>query len=554
MSKNDKKGAAESLEAAEKILIEFVISEGYSRNDQLEIIRRWNNLPISVAFYRLVAGDSVGKVLQSLEMSRSILWNRTLNRRVETELLQNKHPDLFEKFQELKLQLSPDDSDKRQKALKDSGIFSESTGLRNKGHLKLAQKYAEVLELIRRQTGFENFLLPLPDQERIQRLANQGPIVMIIHSGNSSSVCLALIIKETEITSLTLPNFGDQDCAAQFQKFKEALALQELDSQRASQTLEEVLKWMWTAAAEPILEHLGYTSTSTAARESKGERLPRIWWVTSGWVNILPIHAAGDHTRELVEGEKCSVIDRVISSYTPTLSALEYTRLCMEKMTSSQVSSSPTETPTALLVAMPKTDSLPNLPNTHTEVEAVGQTITPYVNLSKFEGSQATKTKIDQALRHCSIAHFACHGKINPKNPINSRLCLQDHRRMPLTVGVLMAMDINNCQLAYLSACESAVNKDMRLKEEGLHLSGALQMAGVPNTVATWWEISDAVSVTVAKEFYEGLVGKGILNVGMAAEALHAVTLRLRNGYLKERRRGEEFSALIWGAYVHFGP
>jgi CHAT domain-containing protein len=117
-----------------------------------------------------------------------------------------------------------------------------------------------------------------------------------------------------------------------------------------------------------------------------------------------------------------------------------------------------------------------------------------------------------------------------------------------------MAMDINNCQLAYLSACESAVNKDMRLKEEGLHLSGALQMAGVPNTVATWWEISDAVSVTVAKEFYEGLVGKGILNVGMAGEALHAVTLRLRNGYLKERRRGEEFSALIWGAYVHFGP
>ena len=117
-----------------------------------------------------------------------------------------------------------------------------------------------------------------------------------------------------------------------------------------------------------------------------------------------------------------------------------------------------------------------------------------------------------------------------------------------------MAMNIDNCKLAYLSACESAVNKDMRLKEEGLHLSGALQMAGVPNTVATWWEISDEVSVTVAKEFYEGLVDKGKLEVGMTAEALHTVTLRMRNGRLKERRREEALSALLWGAYVHFGP
>jgi CHAT domain-containing protein len=186
-----------------------------------------------------------------------------------------------------------------------------------------------------------------------------------------------------------------------------------------------------------------------------------------------------------------------------------------------------TEVPTALLVVMPKTDGAPRLPYTRTEVEAVGKILMPYLNLSKFEGREATKPNIVRALRHCSIAHFACHGKVNATNPIDSRLCLRDHQHAPLTVEVLMAMRIDNCQLVYLSACESAVSKDMRLKEERLHLSGALQMAGVPNTVATWWEISDVVGVTVAREFYNGLVRRDLLDVGMAAEALHAVTLGL---------------------------
>jgi CHAT domain len=552
--KEDRKGASESFQAAEKLLIEFIISDGYHRNEQLRLIRKWSNVPINVAFYRLLAGDSVRKIVQSLEMSRSIIWNRTLNRRIETNTLKEKHPKLFEQFHQLKLQMNPEIPEKQQLAAKDLGTFEGMEDLtslyasENSSRLKLAQKYAEVLELIRKQTGFESFLRPLPDEDRIQRLSNQGPIVMIIHSGGDKGLCYALIITETETASIYLPDFADQECATQFKKLKDSLALQSLDPKKSSQTLEEVLKWVWTAAAEPVLEHLGFTTSSTEAILSKGECRPRIWWVSSGWVNVFPIHAAGDHARALADGEKCSVIDRVISSYTPTISALEYTRLCMTKMTTSQINNPaiPLESPVALLVAMPETEGLSKLPNTRAEVEAVGHTLSPYFSITKLEGGQATKPTVVQALRHCSIAHFACHGKIDDTNPIESRLCLRDHRRKgrPLTVEVLMAMDMDNCQLAYLSACKSAVNKDMRLREEGLHLSGALQMAGVPNTVATWWEISDVVSVTVAANFYENLVRKNSLDINKAAEALHTVTLGLRN----------KLDVLLWGAYVHFGP
>ena len=553
-SKNNKKGAAESMKAAEKIFIDFVVSDGYYRSEQLRIIRRWSKLPTSAAVFRLLAGDSVGDVVQSLENGRSIIWNRVLNRRAETDLLKEKHPKFYGKFSQLQLLLSPDDSKEREKAVEESNLLTDF-GLREnreKGRFMLAKQNDEVLELIRRQTGFENFLCPLPDKERFQRLASQGPIVMIIHT---SSLCLALIITKTEITTLALPNFGEEECAAQFEKFKHALNIQEQAPQIASPMLDKVLKWMWTAAAEPILEHLSFTNTSTTARLSKGESRPRMWWVSSGWVNVLPIHAAGDHQCALSEeGKKCSVIDRVISSYTPTLSALEYTRRCREKMTSSLTPSSPTEERTALLIAMPETDHAKDLPNTRAEVDEVGRILESHLKLSIFEGKQATKDKTVRALHHCTIAHFACHGQISPANPVRSRLCLQDHRHHPLTVGVLMAMDIENCQLAYLSACESAVNKDMKLKEEGLHLSGALQMAGVPNTVATFWEISDAESVRIAREFYGGLVKRDMLDVGRAAEALHAVTLGVRNGRLKETRWEGRLSALIWGAYVHFGP
>ena len=49
-----------------------------------------------------------------------------------------------------------------------------------------------------------------------------------------------------------------------------------------------------------------------------------MWWCPTGPLTILPIHAAGHHA-DSVSGTtptKQSVLDRVVSSYAPTLSAL----------------------------------------------------------------------------------------------------------------------------------------------------------------------------------------------------------------------------------------
>src|SRR5277367_5684389 len=56
-----------------------------------------------------------------------------------------------------------------------------------------------------------------------------------------------------------------------------------------------------------------------SSHQTESNRPPRIWWCATGLLAFLPIHAAGDYDTQEV-GEKVS--DYVVSSYTPTLTAI----------------------------------------------------------------------------------------------------------------------------------------------------------------------------------------------------------------------------------------
>ena len=87
-----------------------------------------------------------------------------------------------------------------------------------------------------------------------------------------------------------------------------------------------VLEWCWQAITEPVLAALGYTRTP----QGRVEDWPRVWWCSTGPATVLPLHAAGRHPRTATQhaamGEAAAVADtvagRVISSYTPALTAL----------------------------------------------------------------------------------------------------------------------------------------------------------------------------------------------------------------------------------------
>ena len=105
----------------------------------------------------------------------------------------------------------------------------------------------------------------------------------------------------------------------------------------------------------------------------------------------------------------------------------------------------------------------------------------------------------------CAIAHFACHGASDPADPSQSLLLLHDHDSDPLTVASLAPINLDHAQLAYLSACSTALTGDAELIDEAIHLTTAFQLAGFPHVIGTLWEINDAIAVTIADTFYTAL-------------------------------------------------
>jgi CHAT domain-containing protein len=60
----------------------------------------------------------------------------------------------------------------------------------------------------------------------------------------------------------------------------------------------------------------------------------------------------------------------------------------------------------------------------------------------------------------------------------------QDHRATPLTMADILALSLERGQLAYLSACETAMTTP-DLVNEALHLVTAFGLAGYPQVIGT---------------------------------------------------------------------
>jgi hypothetical protein len=185
-----------------------------------------------------------------------------------------------------------------------------------------------------------------------------------------------------------------------------------------AQRSRQVLGWLWDNAAGPVLHALGHQGPP-----APGQPWPRLWWVPGGLLSLLPVHAAGHHTNPPDPAGR-TVMDRVISSYTPTIGALAHAR--------TPHTAAPATASRSLIVAMPTTPGLPSqgrlryvpaeaamlqarlpCPTLLTEPPD-GHTIT--------ESLIPTKAAVLEHLPGCAIAHFACHGHTDPADPSQSRL------------------------------------------------------------------------------------------------------------------------------------
>jgi hypothetical protein len=374
---------------------------------------------------------------------------------------------------------------------------------------------AQALDLrsTRDQPGFRDFLRP-PTAEQVLAQAGAGPVVLLNVSAYRSD---ALILSGGTIRVQPLPAATPDALQARTVAFLQALAIagdpgaDQDQQEQAEATLLETLEWLWNAIARPVLE----------VAVPEGSPRARLWWVPTGLLSLLPLHAAGRVSRGGLSGQ--SVWDRAVSSYAPTVRALGEAR---QRRSAGQAG------PT-LVVAVPSAPGAADLPAARAEGETV-RTLSPRGDL--LAGPAATRDHLLARLPEYASFHFAGHAVGDLLDPSASALFLHDR---PVTVGDIARLRLTEADLAFLSACQTAT-PGVTLIDEAITIASACQLAGFRHVIATLWPVRDQVAASVAGQFWRARPGTG------TAAGVHKVAGDLRLRFPDHPS--------IWAAYVHVGP
>ncbi|MFG2229258.1 CHAT domain-containing protein [Streptomyces sp. NPDC048723] len=478
------------------------------RKDQEEQLAAQSGLASTAAAVAVQAGEP-GTAAVMLEQGRGILLSRTLDARTDVSALRERHKELAAEFEALCHALDQGGEDW-------SGTSAHAADRRH----RLAEEWERVLDRIRAIPEFRAFLTPLSPTD-ITSAAAHGPIIMVNVSPIRSH---ALIVTSEEVRSVSLPDLTPRAVEHRVED------LLRRDDEDREQRLFAILGWLWDTVASPVLTAAGITRAAHPAG-SGAASVPRVWWCPTGLLSLLPLHAAGHHDTRC-DDVPMTVMDRAVSSYTPTVRSLLHARRPPDR-------EPPDWAGHVLAVAMPSTPGATNIPGARREARLLGSLFGAGAELR--EGARNVRDEVLQALPRYPWAHFSCHGYSDVDQPSNSRLLLHDHRKRPLTVTDVARLRLGAAELAFLSACSTA-RTGTALADEAIHLVSAFQLAGYRHAIGTLWEIGDGSAVRVATDVYAALKGKDARN---AALALHTAIL--------ERRAAYPDRPSAWAAHVHSG-
>ncbi|MFE5869255.1 CHAT domain-containing protein [Streptomyces roseifaciens] len=451
--------------------------------------------------------------VELLEQGRAVLWGHVLQRRSDLTVLRAADPGLSERLDHVR------------RALDRPTSSAATAPLGHEDRAALAKEFDFLVDRARSLPGCADFLRPVPF-ERLTRAADRGPVVivnlsrhrcdaLIVHADRVDPLPLATTLQEAEQQATTYLTAVTERAAAR--SGPRALA--------AENSIGEVLAWLWRSVAEPVLLRLGHTTAPGA-----GMPWPRVWWCPTGPLSLLPLHAAGLNP---YEHPGRSVLDRVVSSYTLTLAALEHARRPLPPARR--------EDGGMLLVSLGETPGAPRLEGPGQEASLLGGLLDPAP--LRLEGPQATRQAVRSLLRTHRWFHFSGHGTQDLGDPTRGGLHLHD---AVLTVHDLANLDLDpGGELAFLSACQTGLG-GVQVPDEGIHPASALQLAGYRNVIATLWNVHDAPAARLTRAVYEQLITDGSIAPARAAEALHHAVRALRS----ER----PYEPGVWAPFLHTGP
>ena len=175
-----------------------------------------------------------------------------------------------------------------------------------------------------------------------------------------------------------------------------------------------------------------------------------------------------------------------------------------------------------------------NLPFTNTEVETIAANFHPQQILKNNEASKANlqETTTFNNFTNSQWLHFSCHGSFDLESPLKSALQLAESEVNPsllttysscyvrineetaidlskcLTLADILELNLPQCYLVCLSACETGVIDVRNNSDEFIGLSSGFMKAGAVNIVSSLWTVSDVHTAILMIKLYENIANK----------------------------------------------
>jgi len=232
-----------------------------------------------------------------------------------------------------------------------------------------------------------------------------------------------------------------------------------------------------------------------------------------------------------------SVMDLVISSYTPTVQALTRARALARTPRVTQ----PPPDSRMLVVAMPTTPGQAPLPNVLRERDQLAAHFADG-RCTLLEGAAARREAVRRALGEHRWVHFSCHGTQDLGAPSRGGVLLEDGL---LTVADISGDRYEEGEFAFLSACRTAVG-GAAVVDEAITTVAALQYAGWQHVIGTLWAVWDSAAADITAGFYARQFTGADLRPAEAAACLHHAVRELRAAHWR--------TPSVWAPFVHTGP
>jgi CHAT domain-containing protein len=158
-----------------------------------------------------------------------------------------------------------------------------------------------------------------------------------------------------------------------------------------------------------------------------------------------------------------------------------------------------------------------DLPYTNVEVETICSFFNSNQVLVKQKATKAAfEANLGLPLVYCN--HFYCHGKFNVESPLESALTLANNEC--LTLGEIFELNLNQCYLVLLSACETGLTDFTSISDEYIGLPSGFLYAGAANIVSSLWTVNDLSTAFLMIKFYQNL------------QAVHSVAVALNQAQI----------------------